>query len=63
MDEVHRAGQEFGCPANYSYWTVAAPSCHDTTTMRAWYEEDEARRERFYYHCLHGVTRSPGICQ
>lgn len=48
------AGQEFGTPGDYSYWTVAAPSCHDTSTFRGWYEEDEARRERFYYHFMKG---------
>ena len=43
------AGQEFGDPATYPYMTVASPSCHDTSTTRAWWEEDAGRRERFYY--------------
>lgn len=43
------AGQEFGDPASYPYMTVASPSCHDTSTTRAWWEEDAGRRERFYY--------------
>eukprot|EP00892_Ulva_mutabilis_P010973 jgi/Ulvmu1/8248/UM041_0059.1 len=55
-------GQEFGNTATYSYWTVAAPSCHDTTTMRAWYDEDEPRRERFFYHCLNGTGEVPPVC-
>ncbi|CAL8472202.1 g11744 [Coccomyxa elongata] len=38
---------EFGDPANYPYMCVASPSCHDTSTTRAWYEEDAARRQRF----------------
>ena len=42
------AGQEFGDPASYPYMTVASPSCHDTSTTRAWWEEDAGRRERFY---------------
>ena len=39
---------EFGNPANYPYMCVASPSCHDTSTTRAWYEEDADRRQRFY---------------
>ena len=41
-------GQEFGQPDKYPYLCVASPSCHDTSTTRAWYEEDAARRQRFY---------------
>ncbi|CAL9106060.1 unnamed protein product [Musa acuminata var. zebrina] len=39
---------EFGIPSQYSYMTVCAPSCHDCSTMRAWWEEDEERRCRYY---------------
>ena len=39
---------EFGNPANYPYMCVASPSCHDTSTTRAWYKEDPDRRQRFY---------------
>jgi 4-alpha-glucanotransferase len=41
------AGAEFGDPAGYPYAVVASPSSHDTSTLRAWYEGDAARRERF----------------
>lgn len=30
-------GSEFNNPANYAYLTVASPSCHDITPMRAWW--------------------------
>ena len=40
-------GQEFGDPANYPYMVVCSPSCHDTSTTRAWFEEEDGRRERF----------------
>lgn len=33
---------------------VCSPSCHDTAPLRAWWEEDEARRERFYRTMLGG---------
>ena len=42
----HEPG-EFGRPERYPYDTVCSPSCHDTTTTRAWYEADAARRARF----------------
>lgn len=31
---------------------VCAPSCHDCSTMRAWWEEDEERRYRFYKNVI-----------
>ena len=40
-------GQEFGDPANYPYMVVCSPSWHDTSTTRAWFEEDDGRQERF----------------
>ncbi|KAJ6921479.1 hypothetical protein NC652_015401 [Populus alba x Populus x berolinensis] len=39
---------EFGIPSQYSYMTVCAPSCHDCSTFRAWWEEDEERRCRYF---------------
>lgn len=42
-------GEEFGDPSTYPYLIVASPSCHDTSTMRAWYEEDTERRHRFFH--------------
>ena len=33
-------GQEFNDVAQYPYMCVASPSCHDTSTTRAWWEED-----------------------
>lgn len=40
-------GQEFGDPAGYPYMAVCSPSCHDTSTTRAWFEDNDGRRERF----------------
>ncbi|EFJ19739.1 hypothetical protein SELMODRAFT_268243 [Selaginella moellendorffii] len=51
-------GQEFGNPLEYEYMTVCAPSCHDCSTMRAWWEDDEGRRIRFYKDYL-GMSESP----
>ncbi|KAJ7514027.1 hypothetical protein O6H91_23G023000 [Diphasiastrum complanatum] len=51
-------GQEFGIPSEYDYLTVCAPSCHDCSTMRAWWEEDEGRRLRFFRNVL-GLKEVP----
>ncbi|KAI8466522.1 MAG: cytosolic 4-alpha-glucanotransferase [Monoraphidium minutum] len=55
-------GCEFNNPAAYPYLSVASPSCHDVTPLRAWYEEDPERRERFYYTMLGGAGLPPPEC-
>lgn len=50
----HEEG-EFGRPERYPYQTVCSPSCHDTTTTRAWYEADAGRRCR-YANTVLGMT-------
>ena len=42
------AGVEFGDPRAHPYASVAAPSTHDCPPLRAWWEEDEGRRERYW---------------
>lgn len=56
------AGQEFGDPASYPYMTVASPSCHDTSTTRAWWEQDAGRRERFFYQARLCQPRNEQFC-
>ncbi|XP_020590132.1 4-alpha-glucanotransferase DPE2 isoform X2 [Phalaenopsis equestris] len=53
---------EFGIPSQYSYMTVCAPSCHDCSTMRAWWEEDEDRRFRFYKDVIGSNDEPPAQC-
>ena len=48
------SGVEFGDPGKYPYMTVASPSSHDTTTLRAWYEEDAERCQRYFLKVLGG---------
>jgi 4-alpha-glucanotransferase len=55
-------GAEFNNPANYPYLSVASPSCHDVTPVRAWYEEDAQRRDRFYYSMLLAPGDPPEAC-
>ncbi|XP_011626502.1 4-alpha-glucanotransferase DPE2 isoform X1 [Amborella trichopoda] len=53
---------EFGIPSKYDYMTVCAPSCHDCSTLRAWWEEDEERRYRFYKTFLGSDEVPPPRC-
>lgn len=52
--------EEFGDPADYPYMCVASPSSHDTTTTRAWYEEDAPRRQRYYAQVPQGPVGAEG---
>ncbi|KAI5074640.1 hypothetical protein GOP47_0010601 [Adiantum capillus-veneris] len=56
-------GIEFALPADYEYATVCAPSCHDSSTLRAWWEEDETRRTRFYQNVLFYGEQPPAKCE
>ncbi|ONK63671.1 uncharacterized protein A4U43_C07F17690 [Asparagus officinalis] len=56
------SGVEFGIPSKYDYMTVCAPSCHDCSTMRAWWEEDEERRWRFYKSVVGCNDEPPSRC-
>lgn len=53
---------EFGIPSQYSYMTVCAPSCHDCSTLRAWWEEDEERRCRFFKNVVGSNELPPSQC-
>ncbi|XP_027351532.1 4-alpha-glucanotransferase DPE2 isoform X2 [Abrus precatorius] len=55
-------GLEFGIPSQYSYMTVCAPSCHDCSTLRAWWEEDEERRHRFFKNVVESDELPPDQC-
>ncbi|XP_004493319.1 4-alpha-glucanotransferase DPE2 isoform X2 [Cicer arietinum] len=53
---------EFGIPSQYSYMTVCAPSCHDCSTLRAWWEEDDERRQRFFKNVMESNELPPDQC-
>ncbi|KAL7134275.1 hypothetical protein ABFS83_11G015800 [Erythranthe nasuta] len=55
-------GLEFGIPSQYSYMTVNAPSCHDCSTLRAWWEEDEERRSRYFKTVVGADVAPPDRC-
>eukprot|EP00887_Chlorella_sp_A99_P000572 scaffold17.g572.t1 len=44
------------------YPVVASPSSHDTSTTRAWYQEDPLRRQRFWAGALGNEGATPPEC-
>jgi 4-alpha-glucanotransferase len=57
------ANSEFGLPSKYPYDTVCSPSCHDTTTFRAWFDEDQNRSRKYYSQILgQEVSTTPKRC-
>ncbi|KAL3688287.1 hypothetical protein R1sor_014596 [Riccia sorocarpa] len=57
-----RSYQEFGIPSEYEYMTVCAASCHDTSTLREWWEEDEQIRGRYFKDVLGFSGTAPDKC-
>lgn len=41
---------------------MCAPSCHDCSTLRAWWEEDEERRCRFFKNVVGSNELPPSQC-
>ena len=53
----------FGHPQNYPYWCVCATGTHDTSTLRAWWEEDRALTQRYYNEVLGCEGDVPYFCE
>ena len=53
----------FGRPADYPYWCVCATGTHDTSPLRAWWEENRAETEKFYHEMLHRSGDAPYFCE
>lgn len=50
------------CRSFFLMFQVCAPSCHDCSTLRAWWEEDEGRRSRFYKTVVGSDEEAPSRC-
>ena len=48
-------------PDDAAYLSVVSPSSHDTSTLRGWWEEDQAVRQEFYNHILGEWGEAPAI--
>jgi 4-alpha-glucanotransferase len=55
--------KEFFHPADAPYLSVVTPSTHDMSTIRAWWEEDPAKTQRFYNNMLGHYGTAPFFCE
>lgn len=55
--------EEFACPDKYPYMCVCATGTHDTSPLRAWWEEDREMSGRYYRNILHGYGEPPYFCE
>ena len=55
--------EEFANPAQYPYMCVCTTGTHDTSPLRAWWEEDRAASERYYRRMLDGYGEMPYFCE
>lgn len=54
---------EFFHPRTAPYLSVITPSTHDMSTLRAWWEEDRAKTQRFYNTVLESPGAAPYFCE
>ena len=53
----------FGYPGGYPYWCVCATGTHDTSPLRAWWEEDRGLTQRYYNEVLGCEGDAPYFCE
>jgi len=53
----------FARPDQYPYWCVCATGTHDTSPLRAWWEEDRALTQRYYNEMLGCEGDAPYFCE
>lgn len=58
-----KLGEVFGDPAEYPYMSVCTTSSHDTSTLRAWWEEDRTLTDRYYHDVLRCNGATPYFCE
>ena len=55
--------ETFGNPAHYPYWCVCATGTHDTSPLRAWWEEDREQTQLFYNMMMGQEGPAPYFCE
>ena len=55
--------QKFSSPHNAKYLSVVSPSCHDMSTIRAWWEENREVTQEFYNEQLDHSGEAPYFCE
>jgi 4-alpha-glucanotransferase len=53
----------FADPARYPYSCVCATGTHDTSPLRAWWEEDRPLTQRYFNEVLHCAGEAPAFCE
>ena len=53
----------FADPARYPYSCVCATGTHDTSPLRAWWEEDRALTQQYFNGMLHLAGEAPKECE
>ena len=54
---------DFGDPSQYPYYCVCATGTHDTSPLRAWWEEDRELTQKFYNEMMHCGGEAPYFCE
>jgi 4-alpha-glucanotransferase len=57
------AQTEFFRPQNATYLSVITPSTHDMSTIRAWWEEEPVKTQRFFNSVLGEQSDAPAHCE
>ena len=55
--------EEFADPARYPYRCVCATGTHDTSNIRAWWEEDREVTAHYWHNMLHRTDDMPWFCE
>ena len=55
--------QDFADPSRYPYYCVCATGTHDTSPLRAWWEEDRALTQKFYNRMMFCSGDAPYFCE
>ena len=55
--------EDFADPAYYPYYCVCATGTHDTSPLRAWWEEDRALTQRYFNSIMHCEGDAPYFCE
>ena len=55
--------QDFADPSRYPYFCVCATGTHDTSTLRAWWEEDRVLTQKFYNQRMFCGGDAPYFCE
>ena len=53
----------FGDPVRYPYLSVCTTGSHDTSSLRAWWEEDREMTAKYFHQMLHCEGQAPALCE